>query len=268
MLSAADFQNVYATTNPHEAVEIYRTKEIDLTLLDINMPEMNGFGVMQEFGNTAKSPKPPILIMTALSDRETRLQALNGGARDFITKPFDDDEVICRISNLLEMQLSAKRLEEENTLLESAVRERTFELESTQLETLKRLSFAGEYRDTETGEHTIRVGLYAEHLGLEYGLSSSLAGMMRHAAPMHDIGKIGIPDRVLLKPGKLDNEEWGVMKTHTTIGAAILDNSNSELLQLARSIALSHHEKWDGTGYPGNLKGDEIPVEGRIVAIA
>ena len=268
VLGNSGYTQVTTTTSPREAVELYRASEFDLVLLDINMPELNGFEVLDAFSESGLSLPPPVLVMTALSDRETRLQSLRGGARDFITKPFDSDEVTSRIGNLLEMQRSARLLSEHNQLLEAAVAQRTIELKNSQLETLQRLSFAGEYRDTETGEHTIRVGMYAEHLAMGMGLDSHMAEVLRHAAPMHDIGKIGIPDRILLKPGKLDGDEWRVMMTHTTIGARILADSDCEMLRVASTIAMTHHEKWDGSGYPFQHKGEEIPVVGRIVAIA
>jgi putative two-component system response regulator len=177
-------------------------------------------------------------------------------------------EVLNRIRNMLEVRLLHNRIREQNEVLEQRVRERTAELNETRLEIIRRLGLAAEYRDNETGLHIIRMSLYSKQLALQSGLSATHAELILNASPMHDIGKLGIPDRVLLKPGRLDDEEWTVMKRHAQIGADILAGHHSELLQMAAEIALCHHEKWDGSGYPRQLQGTQIPLEARIVAVA
>jgi len=266
-LEFAGYTHLTLTVSPHEAVRLYESSTFDLILLDINMPIMNGFDVLQRFHEITVEDMPPVLIMTAQGDRDTRVRALTQGARDFLSKPFDEEEVLNRIRNLLEMHLAMRQLQQYSGSLQQAVRQRTQELEQSQQEIVQRLGFAGEYRDTDTGEHTLRVGLYARCLGLAVGMSEEDAETLCRAAPMHDIGKIGIPDRILLKPGKLDQDEWTVMKAHASIGAKILAGNSCELLQIAQVVALSHHEKWDGQGYPGGLSGADIPHVGRIVAV-
>lgn len=205
--------------------------------------------------------------MTAELTQQTRERALSNGAKDFITKPFDQSEVIQRINNMLEVRLLHKQVRSQNETLEQQVRQRTQELEQSRLEIIKRLGRAAEYKDNETGNHILRMSHFAQMLASAAGLSRELADNILLAAPMHDIGKIGIPDNILLKPGKLDPDEWEIMKTHVNIGADLLDGTNIPLLMMARNIALSHHEKWDGTGYPKGLSGENIPIEGRICAI-
>ncbi|RDH86928.1 MAG: two-component system response regulator [endosymbiont of Seepiophila jonesi] len=264
----AGYPNVQSTTDPKEAVTLFKQQRFDLVLLDLNMPGMDGFEVMSHFSEQNHEPQPPVLVLTAIGDRETRLRALRGGAKDFLVKPFDSEEVLSRAYNLLEVSLAHKLITHYSSTLERAVRAKTRELLETQAEIVKRLGYAAEFRDTETGEHTVRVGHHSRLLAIQIGLSTDEAERILYAAPMHDIGKIGIPDKILLKPGKLDADEWEIMKTHTTIGAKILRGSSNPLIECARTIALMHHEKWDGSGYPKGLKGHQIPIKGRIVAIA
>jgi putative two-component system response regulator len=207
-------------------------------------------------------------VLTAELTDETRERALSNGAKDFVTKPFNRVEVLQRIYNMLEVRILHKRLKNQNQALEEKVRERTRQLEESRLDIIERLGQAAEYKDNETGEHIIRMSHSAYLLAKAAGYSEDEAVLIREAAPMHDIGKIGIPDYILLKPDRLDEEEWRIMQTHVTIGAKLLDNSDHPLIQKARTIALTHHEKWDGSGYPGGLKGEAIPLEGRICAIA
>lgn len=246
----------------------FTTFEPDLILLDLNMPHLDGFAVMKQL--TPRIPQNaylPILILTADITVETKQRALSCGAKDFLTKPFDRTEVLLRIKNLLETRFLHRQLQTQNQLLDAKVQERTQELEVARLEVLERLALAAEYRDDVTGQHTRRVGEMSAILARALNLSHEQIELIRRAAPMHDIGKIGISDTILLKPGKLTAEEFEIMKTHTTIGASIQSGSVSPLLQMAEVIALSHHEKWDGSGYLG-LIGEAIPREGRIVAVA
>lgn len=267
-LKKAGFMEVYSTNNPFQAVRLYRENEFDLVLLDISMPEMDGFEVMEQFKSIKGNNDIPILVLTALTDEKTRLRALTAGARDFLTKPFNRNEALARIHNLLEMRFAQKRLSNYNAILEDTVRKRTLELHDTRLEIIRRLGTAAEYRDNETGLHIMRMSLTCHLLGKAIGMNDVEADLLLNASPMHDIGKIGIPDKILQKSGSLEKEEWGIMKTHTTIGAEIIAGHPSELLQSARVIALTHHEKWNGTGYPQRLAGEEIPLAGRISALA
>jgi len=268
MLQRKGYQNVQYTTDPREVEDLCRKTEFDAFLLDIRMPYIDGYGIMKMLNKHCVNDYLPVLVLTAQTDRETRLKALEMGAKDFLTKPFDQLEALTRLHNLLEVRLMHKRVRNQNRILEEEVRRRTQELYETRHEVIKRLGLAAEYRDNETGNHIIRMSRYSQLLALEYGLSEEQAETILNAAPMHDIGKIGIPDRVLLKPGKLDAEEWKIMQSHVHIGAEILSGHQSDLMEAARIIALHHHEKWDGSGYPGGLKGDNISIEGRICALA
>ena len=268
MLAAAGYTNFIAITDPRRVAPLYAAERIDLVLLDLNMPEVDGFQVMDQLREIEGSNDLPVLILTAQADRETRLRALAAGAKDFLTKPLDRAEVLTRIRNMLEVQLLHRDLRDQNRVLEKMVEARTRELQDTRLEVIRRLGRAAEYRDNETGLHIIRMSTYSQLMARAIGMDEAEAEMILNASPMHDIGKIGIPDRILLKPGKLEPAEWEVMKTHTAIGAKILSGHSSPLLGMAAEIALTHHEKWDGSGYPRGLKGEEIPLVGRIVAVA
>jgi putative two-component system response regulator len=210
----------------------------------------------------------PILVLTADISQSIKQRALACGAKDFLTKPFDITEVVLRMRNLLETRFLHLRLAGHNRELEVKVRERTLDLEAARVEVLQRLSLAAEFRDDDTGQHTQRVGHTSALLAQALGLPDEEVGLVRLAAPLHDVGKIGIADAILLKPGKLTPEEFGVMTTHTSIGGKILTGSHSPLLQLAERIALNHHERWDGGGYPHGRCGEDIPLAGRIVSVA
>jgi len=268
ILARKGYSNVQGTSDPREVENLCEQTEFDAFLLDIRMPHIDGYGIMAILNKRFADDYMPVLVLTAQTDRETRLKALESGAKDFLTKPFDQLEALTRIHNLLEVRLMHKRVKQQNSLLEETVKQRTKELYNTRHEVINRLGLAAEYRDNETGNHIIRMSQFSHRLALEYGLSKEHAETILNAAPMHDIGKIGIPDSVLLKPGKLDQDEWKIMKSHVAIGAEILSGHQSELMEAASLIALHHHEKWDGSGYPNNLKGDEISIEGRICAIA
>jgi len=209
----------------------------------------------------------PILVLTAELTQETRSQALTGGAKDFLYKPFDRLEALQRIRNIIEVRLLHKQVKQQNKSLEERVEQRTRALEESRYDVVQRLGLAAEYKDNETGEHVLRMSKFSQLLAREYGLSEDRVELILNAAPMHDVGKIGIPDSILLKPGKLDADEWKIMQSHVNIGAEILSGGSSELMKAAQIIALTHHEKWDGSGYPAGLSGEHIPIEGRICAI-
>ena len=269
MLSNQGFTFVHSTTDPRPVVDMYLEHRYDLILLDISMPFMNGYEVMSAL-NQAEEEQTyvPVLVLTAQTDRDTRIKSLEHGAKDFLTKPFDRLEVLTRIRNMLEVRLLHNQVRDQNKILEDKVRERTHELNETRMEVIQRLGRAAEYRDNETGLHIIRMSKYSQRLASATGMTDFEAEDILNASPMHDIGKIGIPDSILLKPGKLDANEWDIMQTHTKIGAEILSGHTSSLMKMASEIALAHHEKWDGSGYPNKLQGEEIPLTARIVAIA
>lgn len=275
MLNVEGYTNVISTLDSREVVQLVREHDVDLILLDLNMPKMDGYEVMTQLTTLANQVLPPVLILTAQNTQEDRLRSLNSVARDYVTKPFDMAELILRVRNLLEVQNAHKYMYNQNNVLGNMVQERTQDLQTaheklreSRLQVVRRLGRAAEYRDNETGLHIIRMSKMAALLAKAAGMGDGQASLVLHASPMHDIGKIGIPDSILLKPGKLDPDEWEIMKTHAQIGANILSEDDSELLVMARNIALSHHEKWDGSGYPNKLKGEAIPLVGRITALA
>ena len=270
LLDEAGYSDVVSTQDPREVEWQVERHRPDLILLDINMPYRDGFQVMEAL--RARFPGecevPPILVLTAQNDQEHLRRALEGGARDYLTKPFDRAELLMRVRNLLEVRGAFKLLRDEKQVLERMVLERTRELHDTRLQVVRRLGLAAEYRDNETGMHIVRMSKTSVVLGRALGMDEARLDLLLNASPMHDIGKIGIPDHVLMKPGKLDEHEFELIKTHTIIGADLLGGDDSELMTMAREIALGHHERWDGTGYPHGLKGEEIPLVGRICAVA
>ena len=268
ILRMAKYHNITCVSSGEQALHLYREAPFDAVLLDLNMPGMNGFDVMAELQRIEGKSYAPILVLTAQSDSPTKLQALKSGAKDFLGKPFDRSEVLTRIHNIIEVRLLHNQLQDQNRLLDQKVRERTHELEQTRLDIIRRLGRAAEYRDNETGLHIIRMSRFSQLIGLAAGVGEMEAELLLNASPMHDIGKIGIPDHILLKPGKFEPHEWEIMKTHATIGADLLAGEQFELMRHAAEIALTHHEKWDGSGYPRGLKAEDIPLAGRIVAIA
>lgn len=225
------------------------------------MPGMDGYEVCKRLKANYATSRIPVIFVTAKDETADESLGFDIGAVDYITKPVSPPLVQRRVRT----QLS---LYDEKRLLDEMVKERTQELDQTRLQIIQRLGRAAEYKDNETGMHVMRMSHYSQLLGLANGMSEDEAELLLNAAPMHDIGKIGIPDKILLKPGELDAKEWEIMKTHPQMGAEILGSHNSVLLNLARDIALTHHEKWDGSGYPNGLKGEDIPVYARIVAIA
>lgn len=267
ILAKAGYVNITATTDPREAIELYAQKHPDLLILDLNMPHMDGFQVMSKLKEIEGDNYLPILLISNDENQEVRFLALESGGKDFLNKPYERVEVLIRIRNLLEVRILHNQIRDQNKLLEERVKDRTQELYSTQLDVIQRLARAVEFRDSETGMHIIRMSHYSAFMAAKVGLSMEDCEIILTASPLHDIGKIGIPDQILSKPGKLTPEEWTIMKTHTTIGGELLSGSSSKYLKIGRQIALSHHEKWDGSGYPNGLKGNDIPVVGRICGL-
>ncbi len=268
ILELGGFTQVRSTTDPRQVLSLFVAFRPDLILLDLNMPHMDGFQVLQQLsGQVPAGAFLPVLVLTADVTGEARNRALTEGASDFLTKPFDHTEALLRIGNLLETRLLHLELEEERQRLADRVWERTEQLEDAQLETLRRLALAAEYRDDDTFEHTNRVGDTSAAIAAELGWSADQTDLLRRAAPLHDVGKLGTPDGVLLKPGKLTDEEFEVIREHITIGARILSGSRSPVLQMAEVIALAHHERWDGSGYL-KLTGEDIPLTAQVVAVA
>ncbi len=268
MLHEAGYRNLVSTTDPRDVADLFTAFQPDLVLLDLRMPYIDGFGVMALLATMVpEGGFLPILVLTADITPETRRRALASGAYDFITKPFDPVEVQLRISNLLHTRSLHVRLEQHNAVLEHRVRERTHQLEEARIETLRRLALTAEFRDDVTGQHVVRVGHASALLSRHLGWSPEQADMLRHAAPLHDLGKIGIRDAILLKPAKLTAEEFAEMQRHAEMGARILAGSTVPLLRMAEEIALSHHERWDGGGYPHGLRGADIPLTARIVSV-
>ncbi len=269
LLEAEGFENVVTTTEPGEVLELFARRQPDLLILDLHMPGRNGLEVMRDLRPWIRATGfLPVVMLTGDATQESRQEALKSGAMDFLTKPFDSTEVSLRIRNLLATRHMHVRIESQNQLLEQLVTERTSDLEEARLEILDRLARAAEFRDDDTGEHTRRVGELAKAISLVLGYSAEDADLLRRAAPLHDLGKIGIPDAVLLKPGSLSDREYRVMRGHTLIGAQILSGSDVPLLHTSSAIALTHHERWDGRGYPEGMRGSDIPMVGRIVAVA
>ena len=248
-----------------EALEALRRREFALVITDIMMPGMSGMQLLEEAQDAF--PRTAVIMLTAADDRETATRAVELGAYGYIIKPFEQNDVVIHVANALRRRSLKIMRDQYEAQLEETVQERTAEVRRAQEEITLRLTAASEFRDTETGAHVRRMGLCAEALGKTMGHPEEHARMLRLAAPMHDVGKIGIPDSILLKPGKLTGEEFEVMKTHTTIGARLLEGSGILLLDLSREIALGHHEKWDGSGYPDGLSGSDIPESTRIVAV-
>ena len=266
LLEREGYTEIASTTNPAAALDTFIAFEPDIVLLDMHMPGMNGLDVMSQIREVARD-FIPIVMLTGDRSPEIRLRALGSGANDFLTKPFEKTEVHLRIKNLLETRRLHQLLQRENETLERKVAERTSDLEKAKVEILQRLAMASEFRDDCTGEHTQRVGELCAVTARAMGLPKLQVELIRAAAPLHDIGKIGVPDQILLKPGPLTPQEWEIMKRHTTTGARMLSNSVSPTLRLGERIALTHHERWDGKGYHG-VSADAIPVSGRLVTVA
>jgi putative two-component system response regulator len=269
MLRRAGYEQVVGTTDPRLVPALFVEHRPDLVLLDLHMPHVDGFGVLEQLRPyLAGTAYHPILVLTADISPEAKQRALSMGAKDFLAKPFDALEVLLRIRNLLEARFLYLELQQQNDVLDEKVRRRTAELEEAQLEILERLALAAEFRDDATQEHTQRVGALSSRLARRMGLPETLVELIRRAAPLHDLGKIAVPDSILLKLGRLTAEELDTIRSHTVVGARILSGSRHPLLQLAEQIARTHHEHWDGNGYSPGVAGEDIPIAARIVAVA
>lgn len=268
IVESAGYTSVMTLSDSREAVKLYEAFEPHLVMLDISMPYLDGFQVMERLQEIEKDSYIPVMVLTALQDEDTRKKALAFGAQDFLAKPFDNLEVKTRIRNMIRIRFLHNQTRNQNIILEEKVKIRTRQLEKTRLEIIHRLGHAAEYRDTETGAHVIRMSRMCGLLGQLAGMNEKEVDLLLNASPIHDVGKIGVPDSVLLKPGRLTAEEWEIMTRHTLIGGKLLDGQEDDLMILARDIALTHHEKWNGTGYPGGLKKEDIPFCGRIAGLA
>ena len=257
-----DDYKVRAAINGEQGLKIARlAKAPDLILLDVMMPGIDGFEVCRQLKADPTTSHIPIIFVTAKITTTDEIKGFSLGAIDYITKPISPPVVLARVKTHL-------ALYDQNRELDRKVREQTRDIHDTRLKIIQRLGRAAEFKDDNTGMHVIRMSHYARVLGVAAGMSDTMADMMLDAAPMHDIGKIGIPDRILQKSETLDEEEWRIMQTHAQMGQDIIGDDDSELLKMANAVAISHHEHWDGSGYPNQLAGDEIPMVGRIVAIA
>jgi putative two-component system response regulator len=269
ILTKAGVDEVVVESDSAMARRRHDAREFDAILLDLHMPEVDGFDLMRVFveqiGNEAYAP---ILVLTGDHRVNIRRRALASGAKDFVQKPFEPTEVVARLRNLVDTARMHRQLTSFNEVLAAEVKEKTADAVAAKLEVLERLARAGEFRDDMTGRHAQRVGTLSGLLSRELGLDQDVAGDIETAAPLHDIGKIGVPDGILLKEGALTPGEMEVIRRHTVIGASILSGSGFSLLQTAESIALNHHEHWDGGGYPNGLSRDDIPVEGIITSVA
>jgi putative two-component system response regulator len=239
----------------------------DIVLLDALMPGMDGFETAQSLKASESTRNSPIIMITALDDRESKLRALKAGAQEFLTKPLDRSEVSLRVRNMLMLKKYSNFLADENRVLGQMVEERSRQVLASYRETIETLARAAGYKDEISGAHVRRISYYTEEIALALGMNADFCETIRYASQMHDIGKVAIPDAILLKAGALTGDEWAVMKTHTTLGARLLSRGKSPYLQMGAEIALSHHERWDGAGYPNGLKGQLIPISARIMNI-
>lgn len=289
-LETAGYRNFLTTDRPADALDLIVHERPDLILLDVMMPDISGLEILKRIRGDRHTNSIPTIVFTASADQSLKYEALQLGATDFLGKPVDPHELKARVRNALVLKAHNDRLEQDAFQLQEKVRTRTAELMMNRLEVIHCLARAAEYRDNETGRHVIRVGRYVGIIARALRLDAETIELMENASPLHDVGKIGIPDAVLLKPGKLTPEEmevmqghsqlgarvfeilsgdeWSQVKGHTEIGSRILGSSVSPLLRMASRIALTHHERWDGTGYPLALSGESIPLEGRITAVA
>ncbi|MDP2876823.1 MAG: response regulator [Holophaga sp.] len=265
MLGGAGYVSISATMNPGEVCDLHLKNRYDLILLDMQMPGMDGFQVMEGLKQIELEGYLPVLVITAQPGH--KLHALQMGAKDFVSKPFELPEVLARVHNMLEVRLLQKELHQYNEVLEERVRERTADLQAGYLETIFTMTRAAEHKDEDTGAHVQRISYYCVALSRMLGMDEKFADQIFFASPMHDIGKIGIPDHILLKPCGFTPEEWEVMKGHTIMGSKILGNSKSPYLMMGDEIALNHHERWNGGGYPNGKSGEEIPLSARLLYI-
>ncbi|HEV3136718.1 MAG TPA: HD domain-containing phosphohydrolase [Pirellulales bacterium] len=289
-LTMAGYQNFITTSDSAQALVMLGLGDPDVVLLDIVMPDPGGLEVLSQIRSVAQFEQLPVIILTAIDNSAVKAQALNLGATDFITKPVDPNDLVPRVRNALSLKAYHDHLQDYARQLKEEVCARTEELEESRVAIIQSLARAAEYRDNETGRHALRVGRYAATIARQLRLPEQIARVIELAAPLHDVGKIGIPDAILLKPGKLTPEEIEVMqkhcsygkrifepmawdelrtyRTHTEIGQQLMGVCRAPVLDMAASIALTHHERWDGAGYPLGLAGENIPIEGRITAVA
>ena len=268
-LRSAGYQHIHSFGDPLEACSYLETADPDLITLDICMPGVDGYGLL-DFLADNRSPGDflPVLAISALDSFEARERAVRAGAKDFLVKPVDVKDFLLHVYALLDTRYLERRLRENTRALEATVRMRTAELGMEQIDTLERLGMMAELRDDATGKHTHRVARLSALLAKELGLSAEDVSLIMRAAPLHDVGKVAIPDEVLLKKGTFSAKERQVMQNHAKLGAQLLSGGRSELLKMAETISASHHERWDGLGYPQGLRGEQIPLPARIVAVA
>lgn len=264
----SDFYEVSVALDGESALEIALEDQPDIILLDVMMPGMDGYEVCRRLKRQKETAEIPIVFVTARNEVADEAKGFDLGAVDYITKPVSPAIVKARVKTHVQLKMAQKAIQNQNHVLEERVQQRTVELRETQLDIIRKLCRAAEFRDNETGLHVIRMSHYSRIIGVAHGMKDADATLLLNASPMHDVGKIGIPDHVLLKPGKLTKEEFDVIKTHPEIGTQIIGDDPSPLLQMAYQIAYTHHEKWNGRGYPQGLKGADIPLVGRISAIA
>ena len=268
IVKAATSAQIDSCLHPREALERSEATQYDLVLVDHIMPEMDGVQFTGALRARASYRLVPIIMVTSDMDRNTRIEAIRAGATDFVNKPFDPTELQARVANLLTLRAAQVELADRANWLSREVELATAHLLAREEEIIWRLARAIEYRDGDTGEHVSRVAQISQLIASGIGLSPQRCRMIYLAAPLHDIGKIGIADAILSKPGKLTPDELTIMRTHVSIGARILEHGSSEVIRTAELIAQSHHERWDGAGYPDKLSGTDIPIEARLVAIA
>ncbi len=267
-LLQGDGFGVLLAENGEQALKSAEEKQPDLILLDLMMPGMSGFSVAEKLKSTENTKQIPIIVVSALEDRESRIRGLEAGAEEYLTKPVDRIDLKVRVRNLLRLKEFSDLLKNHNQRLEEQVEARTSELRNSFVESIYTLMRAAEYRDDETGAHVKRISYYTRVLAEALGMDETFCDTIFYASPMHDIGKIGIPDHILLKPGGFEPDEWEIMKSHATIGGSILSGNSSPYLQMGEQIALGHHERWDGGGYPNGIKGEAIPLPARIMQLA
>ena len=264
-LRSAGYANVTLCDDSRKVVELHKEHRYELILLDLRMPHMDGYQVMSALKEIEADGYLSVLVITAEPDE--KMKALGAGAKDFVTKPFERAELLTRVKNLLEVRMLYRQLRDYSGDLEHKVRERTARLAGSYHETLRTMTRAAEYRDDNTGGHVRRISFYSRELAGRLGMDGQFCERIFHASPMHDIGKIGIPDSILMKKGPLTPRQWDVMRTHAMIGAQMLIDGESPYLKMGAQIAAAHHERWDGSGYPSRLKGEEIPLAARVMAI-
>lgn len=268
VLGRVEEYRVEGFSDPHQALVRCAETVFDLVLVDYKMPGMDGIACLKHLRKMPNYEMVPIIMLTADNDREVRLESVRSGAADFLNKPFDPEELRVRVKNLLSLRQAQLALADRARHLDQEVKWATKKLLETEEELIWRLARAIEVRDGNTGAHISRVASVSATIARHMGLSERFCELLYLATPLHDTGKIGIPDQILNKPGRLSDEEMKIVRKHTDVGARLLEDGRSELIHMAHEIALSHHEKWDGTGYNRGLKGQEIPISGRIVAIA